>query len=139
MGLHEQVLRPGAYVTSLMAELDTQPDAFPPVPRLAPTRPDSVDLADVEVPMDAELAEPALEAPLPVGGWVELRGERDEWTRTQLTWANPRGTLFLFTNAAGGTQSMTRRSLDKLLASGKMRAAPAGQTTPGNNTGFSRL
>jgi Protein of unknown function (DUF1631) len=143
MGLHEQVLRPEAYLTSVMAELDTQPDAIRPATALpshlrpAPARPDSVDLADVEVPMDAELSEPAPDAPLAVGGWVELRGE-SEWTRTQLTWANPGGTLFLFTSAAGGTQSMTRRSLDKLLASGKMRAVP-GSATPGQDTGYSRL
>jgi hypothetical protein len=42
-------------------------------------------------------------------------------TRTQLTWASPHGTLFMFTNAEGGTHSMTRRSLDKLLADGGLR------------------
>lgn len=57
---------------------------------------------------------------LAMGSWVELLAD-GQWVRTQLTWASPHGTLFLFTNAAGGTQSMTRRLLDKMLAEGGMR------------------
>jgi hypothetical protein len=45
----------------------------------------------------------------------------DQWTRTQLTWASPHGTLFLFTSVMGTTQSMTRRSRDKLVETGKLR------------------
>lgn len=123
MGLHEQVLRSGAHVTSALAELDTQPDAIQPVPPVTRARPDSVDLADVEAPIESVLSAPVPDAPLAVGAWIELRGER-EWTRTQLTWANPQGTLFLFTSPSGDTQSMTRRSLNKLLVTGKMRAVP---------------
>jgi len=41
---------------------------------------------------------------LPLGSWVELH-TNGEWVRTQLTWASPHGTLFLFTSAAGSTQS----------------------------------
>ena len=55
-----------------------------------------------------------------IGAWVELL-VAGSWERTQLSWASPHGTLFLFTNAYGGTQSMTRRSLDKLLTQGAMR------------------
>jgi hypothetical protein len=57
---------------------------------------------------------------LPLGSWVELLST-GQWTRIQLTWASPHGTLFLFTNAAGATQSMTRRSCDKLVAAGNLR------------------
>ena len=57
---------------------------------------------------------------LPLGSWVELRVNA-EWVRTQLSWASPHGTLFLFTGAAGVTQSMTRRSCDKLVAAGNLR------------------
>lgn len=57
---------------------------------------------------------------VPVGAWVELK-VGDEWIRTQLTWASPHGTLFLFTSALGVPQSMTRRSRDKLMASGCLR------------------
>jgi len=57
---------------------------------------------------------------IPTGTWVEfIVGDRA--TRTQLTWASPHGTLFMFTNAEGGSHSMTRRSLDKLLADGGLR------------------
>lgn len=55
-----------------------------------------------------------------IGAWVELL-VAGSWERTQLSWASPHGTLFLFTNSYGGTQSMTRRSLDQLLEQGAMR------------------
>jgi hypothetical protein len=57
---------------------------------------------------------------LPLGAWVELSVNND-WVRTQLTWASPHGTLFLFTSAMGTTQSMTRRTHDKLVAAGQLR------------------
>lgn len=57
---------------------------------------------------------------LPLGAWVELRVS-EAWVRTQLSWASPHGTLFLFTSATGSTQSMTRRLRDKLIATGAMR------------------
>ena len=62
---------------------------------------------------------PALSS-LALGSWIEL-WVKDQWVRTQLTWASPHGTLFLFTNAQGSTQSMTRRSGDKLVAAGHVR------------------
>ena len=57
---------------------------------------------------------------LPLGAWVELKVDQ-QWVRTQLTWASPHGSLFLFTSVPGTTKSMTRRSRDKLVASGKLR------------------
>ena len=57
---------------------------------------------------------------LPVGAWVEML-VNGAWVRTQLSWASPHGTLFLFTSAYGSTQSMTRRSRDKMLAADTMR------------------
>jgi hypothetical protein len=57
---------------------------------------------------------------LPLGSWVELL-VNGQWIRTQLTWASPHGTLFLFTSVLGTTQSMTRRSRDKLEAAGNLR------------------
>ncbi len=112
----------------------SQSAARPPASAL----PDSAELGSAyELPADVELSKPAPDRALDsvqdavqdmvqgavpvVGAWVELRGEGD-WKRTQLTWANPGSTLFLFTSPSGSTQSMTRRSLDKLLTSGKMRS-----------------
>lgn len=57
---------------------------------------------------------------LPLGTWVELR-VNGQWVRTQLIWASPHGTLFLFTSVFGTTQSMTRRSGEKLVATGNLR------------------
>ncbi|MGQ0709682.1 MAG: DUF1631 family protein [Rhodoferax sp.] len=61
---------------------------------------------------------------LALGSWIELLQD-SQWVRTQLTWASPHGTLFLFTNGQGKTQSMTRRSRDKLVAAGQMRLVSA--------------
>ena len=75
---------------------------------------------------DVSAAAPSLaaaeaDAPeLALGTWVELR-INGQWMRTQLTWTSPHGTLFLFTSAVGTTQSMTRRSRDKLMAVGSLR------------------
>jgi hypothetical protein len=55
-----------------------------------------------------------------VGAWVELITNQRP-VRTQLTWASPNGTLFLFTSPDGSTQSMTRRMRDKLASEGTLR------------------
>lgn len=55
-----------------------------------------------------------------VGIWVELL-VKGLWQRTQLTWISPQRTMYLFTSGYGQTQSMSRRSLDKMLASGHLR------------------
>jgi hypothetical protein len=58
---------------------------------------------------------------MPLGSWVEML-VNEQWVRTQLTWASPHGTLFLFTSVFGSSQSMTRRSRDKMLEAGALRA-----------------
>ncbi len=73
----------------------------------------SESLIDMPVVLSPEVA-------LPVGAWVELM-VNGVWVRTQLSWASPHGTLFLFTSAYGSTQSMSKRSRDKLIATGTMR------------------
>lgn len=70
--------------------------------------------------LDSMSGVPLSDANVKIGAWVELLHE-GQWQRTQLTWSSPHGSLFLFTNAAGGTQSMTRRLLDALLTEGKLR------------------
>lgn len=75
----------------------------------APTEPDGLPQF---APVDA--------VPLGLGAWVELLSD-GRWVRTQLTWASPHGSLFLFTGADGSTQSMTRRMRDRLVAEGSLR------------------
>jgi Protein of unknown function (DUF1631) len=72
----------------------------------------------VDVPV-ALVSSAAVEV-MPVGTWIELK-TAEKWSRTQLTWASPHGTLFLFTNSFGATQSMTRRTRDKLVSNGSLR------------------
>lgn len=135
MGLHQQAFR--------AAKSPPRPEPEPEAVQAPSTRPNLVDdgnpwvapqeaqasnfieLPDLPAeapaspPAAAAAGEPAL-SNLPLGSWVELRVQ-DQWVRTQLTWASPHGTLFLFTNAQGATQSMTRRSGDKLAAAGHLR------------------
>jgi hypothetical protein len=72
------------------------------------------------------LQEPEPEAPplsaedLRIGAWVEIRIKGD-WVRAQLTWSSPHATLFMFTSIGGAAHSMSRRTMDKLRATGQLR------------------
>jgi hypothetical protein len=81
--------------------------------------------AELDIVLD-DLPAPAASADdgFAVGVWVELVSNRRR-VRTQLTWASPQGTLFLFTAPDGSTQSMTRRMRDRLSAEGALRILPA--------------
>jgi len=68
------------------------------------------------LPMLADEALPALE----LGNWIEMNTGKG-WQRSQLTWASPHGTLFLFTRPDGSTQSMTRRMRERMMREGLMR------------------
>ena len=102
-----------------------------------PVEPAPEQASDSGAPSDAAAqgggdaaAEPAPDpyADFVIGAWVELvtNGRR---VRTQLTWASPHGTLFLFTAADASTQSMTRRMRDKLAAEGALRVLPSQPAT----------
>jgi hypothetical protein len=82
-----------------------------PLPSDQPVAPDMLIVSE---------SAPVADGELPLGSWVEIWAN-EQWVRTQLTWASPHGTLYLFTGVFGTTQSMTRRSRDKLLAGGKLR------------------
>ena len=111
-----------------LAPLEAKASGFMEMPMdaAAPQSPARGPQADPATGMAAEAVEsddqPLLptNASLPIGAWVELQ-VNGRWTRTQLTWASPHGSLFLFTSSFGTTQSMTRRSRDKLFAAGSMR------------------
>lgn len=90
--------------------LDSPEPGEPPVP--AGAAPDGA-------APQADAAEPIVQ----LGQWIELTSNRRA-VRTQLTWASPHNTLFLFTAADGSTQSMTRRMLAKLAAQGMVKALP---------------
>ena len=105
----------------------------PPLPQHAPLLPDSpvptpspasADSAAVPLDSAALPLPPELEDQFVVGAWIELITNRRK-VRTQLTWASPHNTLFLFTAADGSTQSMTRRMRDKLAADGTLRVISA--------------
>jgi hypothetical protein len=67
-----------------------------------------------------EPAAPVGAADLRTGTWVELSVDK-KWTRMQLTWASPHGTLFMFTSLSGSAHSMSRRTLERLRADGMIR------------------
>jgi hypothetical protein len=89
-----------------------------PVPLYQATQPGSV---LQEAGTDWLDAVPALgDEGLQPGAWVEMQTD-GRWSRLQLTWASPHGTLFMFSDAAGKTHSMTRRLLDQLVAAQSLR------------------
>lgn len=57
---------------------------------------------------------------LVMGCWVNLLAG-GKWERTQLSWLSPNGKLFLFTSAAGRTQSMTLRLIDRMIQQGALQ------------------
>lgn len=59
--------------------------------------------------------------PIPVGTWVDLWRD-DRALRCQLTWASPHGTMFLFNAISGQSISLTRRGLNHVLETGRLRA-----------------
>lgn len=85
--------------------------------------PSAAAVPEESVPAPAEVA-PDPYADFVIGAWVELVTS-GRVVRTQLTWASPHGTLFLFTAPDASTQSMTRRMRDKLAAEGALRVVPA--------------
>ena len=135
MGLHQQAFRANQRHTDAPAPPQAAPAAPEPVnrranlledgnPWLAPDEAQASNFMDL--PESPVAVAPAPDngvgnaEDLPLGSWVELL-VGDQWVRTQLTWASPHGTLFLFTSILGATQSMTRRSRDKLVAAGNLR------------------
>lgn len=113
-----------------------KPTPAAPAPAPATDEPEVVsEVAELVEPPEASAAAPQdsaqapLDAPDPyadfvIGAWVELV-TNGRVVRTQLTWASPHGTLFLFTAPDASTQSMTRRMRDKLAAEGSLRVVPA--------------
>lgn len=142
MGIHQQAFRPSLAATQ-PATTEPRPEVASERVRLledgnpwiAPQEAASTNFVELQeapvapVQVDAPLApdldivpEPATatDGAMPLGSWVEL-WSNDQWVRTQLTWASPHGTLFLFTGVFGTTQSMSRRLRDKLVQTGKLR------------------
>ncbi|RYF27270.1 MAG: DUF1631 family protein [Comamonadaceae bacterium] len=106
----------GESLTDVNVDIDIDVALEPSEPEPSPPADDAQDSAA-----------PAPEAEEPIvqlGQWIELTSNRRA-VRTQLTWASPHNTLFLFTAADGSTQSMTRRMLAKLAAEGMVKPVPA--------------
>ncbi len=116
VGLHQEAFDKPAPVADA-----PEPEPEPPVVEPGSEVP-AVEVSE-SAPPDSAPAEPVEEnlyADFVVGVWVELITNRRA-VRTQLTWASPHGTLFLFTAADGSTQSMTRRMRNKLASDGALR------------------
>ncbi len=135
MGLHQQAFRAGD--PTAVAKTPDKDVAQTPLAKKMPVLNDDLWVAPEEARasnyMDIQEVQAAEKQPviplpsdelsqedLPLGSWVELMVD-GKWVRTQLTWASPHGTLYLFTSAIGTSQSMTRRSRDRLVAAGSLR------------------
>lgn len=69
---------------------------------------------------EAEAAAAAGPLPLPLGSWVDMQ-VGDGWSRWQLSWASPHGTLWMFTDASGDTHTMRPGLATQMLARGQLR------------------
>jgi hypothetical protein len=78
------------------------------------------EVVDVPKPAPVRATPTPVVASLKVGAWVELH-IAGVWQRVQLSWISPHGTMYLFTNVGGKTQSMTQRFYERLLTEGKLR------------------
>ena len=117
VGLHQEAFEKPAPVVAPEPVVEVPPEAL------------AVEAPPAEPEETESSSTPPVEAPDPyadfvIGAWVELV-TNGRVVRTQLTWASPHGTLFLFTAPDASTQSMTRRMRDKLAQEGALRVVPA--------------
>jgi hypothetical protein len=130
MAIHQQVFRIGS-APEVPAEVPRTERLRPVLddePWMAPQEALASNFVELQAtpddgpkPGEAAVPDTALDgADFPLGSWVEM-WSNNQWVRSQLTWASPHGTLFLFTGAFGTSHSMSRRSRDTLLAKGKLR------------------
>lgn len=105
-------------------------DSLPPFPPLPPLRDaDRSPAPEGGTDHPGEVLEPSVKGPetdaLTVpGAWIE-RHVDGKWLRSQLTWTNPQGNLFMYTGVNGRVQSMTLRSLRRLHQDGEVRLVAA--------------
>lgn len=121
LGKHHQLwLAPEEAKASGFMDMADEMADKPPV---QPTRQAAGPLLDSVMPLASQSARavPALTLEnLAVGAWVEI-AIKGVWQRSQLSWISPQRTMYLFTAAQGQTQSMTRPSLENLMAINAMR------------------
>ena len=127
MGLHQQAFRAGDSNLGTKAPTAKEVPVFNADPWVAPEEACASNFVQIQGSDEADKSQPPMSPTdvmpnddLPLGAWVELLVD-GHWVRTQLTWASPHGTLYLFTSAIGTSQSMTRRSRDRLVAAGNLR------------------
>lgn len=128
VGLHQAAFEKPAQAPAPTASARAEPEAVAEAPP-EPAAVDASEQAEVAVASQDSGPAPAQAPPDPyadfvIGAWVELV-TNGRVVRTQLTWASPHGTLFLFTAPDASTQSMTRRMRDKLASEGALRVVPA--------------
>jgi hypothetical protein len=98
-------------------------DEMPAKPPAQQARQPAGPMLDSVMPLASQSAPaaPALTLEnLAVGAWVEI-AIKGVWQRSQLSWISPQRTMYLFTGAQGQTQSMTRPSLENLIAINALR------------------
>ncbi len=124
VGLHQSAFEKPAPAAASSPEPEPAPE---PAPAAEPASAEPSAQAPVDT-AEAPVAAPDPYADFVIGAWVELV-TNGRVVRTQLTWASPHGTLFLFTAPDASTQSMTRRMRDKLFTDGSLRLLPPVTTT----------
>ena len=129
IALHERVLAEhrAAIAAARAAQAARTPGpAEAPEPELAPVaEPVSAELPpDPVVESDSALdvlgPDDAGGAPVEPGDWADLL-LGGVWVRARLTWISHNRSLFMFVSGAGLAHAMTRRTMDRLQAQGRLR------------------
>jgi Protein of unknown function (DUF1631) len=113
---HQHWVAPAEAQTSGFMEMPQEEAAHLPVPQRTEvsSRPVLDFLTPIANPLNLTQTTVDIEQ-LVVGAWVEI-DVNGVWQRSQLRWISPQKSMYLFANAYGTNQSMTRNSLEKLLA-----------------------
>jgi hypothetical protein len=123
--LHDKVLdehRRARAAARAQGLLDDAPDSISDLPE-APDSEAPSDSGIVPLPPsdgDSVLQETYLPSDQSVGAEVELMLD-GAWVRAKLTWIGRNRNLFMFVSGAGLAHAMSRRSMDRLQAAGRIR------------------
>jgi hypothetical protein len=123
--LHDKVLdehRRARAAARAQGLLDDAPDSISDLPE-APDSEAPADSGIVPLPPsdgDSVLQETYLPSDQSVGAEVELMLD-GAWVRAKLTWIGRNRNLFMFVSGAGLAHAMSRRSMDRLQAAGRIR------------------
>lgn len=125
IALHERVLAEhrAAIAAARAAQALREPGTPPPAPAPADAEPEALP-SEIQPESDSALdvlgSTEGEGAAVEAGDWADLL-LGGVWVRARLTWISHNRSLFMFVSGAGLAHAMTRRTMDRLQAQGRLR------------------